>query len=492
MAVRIGKRKREVVQIDADWLLGESAEPTRRVGSRYLLMVLSLGLFGGLVWSWPILSKRWLEWDWSHQLATSADRPAEDVLPILIALNELNPNQIGPLVQELASENSERRSVAFQLLKQRIERWSQQHPETTELEALIAGLQSMPTAVPESILMRGQLAASMTLLIDDRRPNAFQMRTAIESMASQARSISTTPALVAVDTPRQALPQTLPIHALPSTGASQLTGVKPVVDERLAGRATGRISDSVSNAEFTSTPMMDSSPAPYQGQTQTASRVAPEPARDIAQDRSEPPRAYASSPPVKLPPNKVSVHLTANSDSPPSTSTPVQMVNPAKRIAIDESAPRLSSSPKPRIDSPAEESLAGIERLPLENLLNILASTQLRLVDEASKELVRRGLHNEQIELWLEIAQGDSSQRLVNMERLKGTPESYAIPMLTWLAEQSDAKVRRKAISLLGAMPHPESVRSLRMLKLREPDGPIADQINQVLLAVGTNANLRR
>jgi hypothetical protein len=60
------------------------------------------------------------------------------------------------------------------------------------------------------------------------------------------------------------------------------------------------------------------------------------------------------------------------------------------------------------------------------------------------------------------------------------------------MAEQADPKVRRKAIAMLGSMSSTEAMRKLRLLKIRESDSSIADQINQVLLATGTpSSNFR-
>jgi hypothetical protein len=57
---------------------------------------------------------------------------------------------------------------------------------------------------------------------------------------------------------------------------------------------------------------------------------------------------------------------------------------------------------------------------------------------------------------------------------------------------QADPKVRRKAIAMLGSMSSPEAMRKLRLLKQRESDSSIADQINQVLLAAGTPSSTIR
>ena len=94
-----------------------------------------------------------------------------------------------------------------------------------------------------------------------------------------------------------------------------------------------------------------------------------------------------------------------------------------------------------------------------------------------------------QLELAIDLAQGNIEQRTTAMDRLVRDQDIDPIPWLVWMAEQSDIKVRRKAVSLLALMSNPNAIHTLRMLKLREPDSAIAEQISQVLLAFGSTTN---
>lgn len=126
------------------------------------------------------------------------------------------------------------------------------------------------------------------------------------------------------------------------------------------------------------------------------------------------------------------------------------------------------------------------EKKTLEELLPFLSSSQSSFVQQASNELLRRGMTQPQLETAISLAQGDIEQRLLAMEAIVRDPRLNAIPWLVWMAESADRSVRRRAIVLLGSMTDPDAKRKLRILQAREPDSAIADQISQVLLASGT------
>jgi len=86
-------RKKEVVRIDVDWLLGETTKKSPRDFSWFKRSIVYLTFVSAVVWSWPYASKAWLKWEWQQQLAHLSGKQSDDVLPILLALKELNPSQ---------------------------------------------------------------------------------------------------------------------------------------------------------------------------------------------------------------------------------------------------------------------------------------------------------------------------------------------------------------------------------------------------------------
>lgn len=90
----LGRRNRikEVVRIDVDWLLGETTTKSHRDFSWFKRVIVYLTFVSAVVWSWPYASKAWLKWEWQQQLAHLSGKQSDDVLPILLALKELNPS----------------------------------------------------------------------------------------------------------------------------------------------------------------------------------------------------------------------------------------------------------------------------------------------------------------------------------------------------------------------------------------------------------------
>lgn len=269
---------KELVQIDADWLLGESMDRPLPRRSSFLRIVLLLGFVVAAVWSWPYVSRQWLPLDWKQQLSRPENNSSEDILPSLLALNDLDPKHSESAIEQLA-------------------------------------------------------VAGITLL-----------------------------------------PQSSKLH--PNTPNDIFRSQKPAVES--------------------------------------------------------------------IPGNQ------------------------------------------------ALTTIRGIEKLPIEKLFPLLSSTLPKIVQEASKELVQRGMSAPQLELAIDLAQGNIEQRTMAMDRLVRDQDIDPIPWLVWMAEQSDIQVRRKAVSLLGLMSNPNAIHTLRMLELREPDSAIVEQISQVLLAFGSTTNNHR
>ena len=84
-------RREEVVRIDVDWLLGETTKNLPRDFSWFKRIIVCLACVSVVVWSWPYASRAWLKWEWQQQLAQLTGKQSEDVLPIMLALKELNP-----------------------------------------------------------------------------------------------------------------------------------------------------------------------------------------------------------------------------------------------------------------------------------------------------------------------------------------------------------------------------------------------------------------
>jgi len=138
------------------------------------------------------------------------------------------------------------------------------------------------------------------------------------------------------------------------------------------------------------------------------------------------------------------------------------------------------------------DAVRGLNKLSTEKLIRLLESSQDRLVAQAVEALESRGMEPDHVELALEMARGDTRQRLHAMEQLARDPKIQPVPWLVWMAESSDREVRMRAIAMLGATADEEALRKLRILKQREIDTRVAEQITQVLLTAGSARSNKR
>ncbi len=424
-------RKKEVDRIDVDWLLGESSNPSVRDFSWFRRVSVSLICILAVVWSWPYASKWWLNWEWQQQLASPAGKSSEDVLPILLALNELNPNRTEEIVQQMGSSDTGKRSIAFHLLEQRIQQWSgTTRPTAAELISLVDALGSDRLRLPDSNTLRGKLAAQLRPFVQRDVPDASRHLASIDAMITQTEPSA--PITIAVA--RTAPATKSPVAATQLSISDQLQSSRP--DAERTAMESGPVLTSMRT-------LID------QAETTTVSQ---------------------------LPNLNISIPRTISK----------AMVVPMPAVSSEPVAPMDPSSASTTNFAQDSTVIRGFEKRPLEELLPFLASSQSRFVQQATSELLRRGMTQSQLEIAIALAQGDVEQRLKAMEAIVRDPQLNAIPWLVWMAESADRSVRLRAIKLLGSMTDPDARRKLRILQAREPDSAIADQISQVLLASGT------
>ena len=453
LGIRAGKKK-EVVRIDADWLLGKSTDQIERDFSWFPPVYLSLFCILVAVWSWPYASKRWLKWEWQQQLAHFSGPQSED-LPILLALNELDPIRIDEMVQQLGSVDGNRRSIAFHLLDQRVQKWNEKNrPTASELTAIIERLISEQIRIPEGIHLRGQLASRLRPLISREIPDAPKLLASLDTMIIQSEP---------------SIPSATPLDSIPIASPAIIAESIPHANSPAAATRF-RINDSMSIA---ADPL---DPPSIRQHTNTASTAATETRPILTSMRTL--TDHAETKVAPLPNMNYSI---------PRTVADAELIRtPTVAVELAEDSVRLEQKMIYRTSEPTM--INGIDKRPLEQLLPLLTSSQSRIVQQASNELMRRGMTQPQLELTIDLAQGDGEQCLRAMEAIVRDPKLNAIPLLVWMAESGNKDVRRRAIVLLGSMTDPDAMRKLRILQSREPDSAISDQISQVLLASGAAA----
>ena len=457
------RHKREVVRIDVDWLLGESPAKPARTFSRFGTVFFSLLCVSAVVWSWPFVSKQWLQWEWKQQLVESTGKQAEDILPILLALNELNPGDNLTLIRQLADSDPNKRKFSFQILEKRIQQWGpKSRPTPDQWLAMVEAFQADDAQLPESIMLRGLLAQQLRPLVPNDLPDAAKVLASFDAMVDliTPRNLSTI-AATSLASPAKDLPiENAPVSAV------------PIVTAAPSSTSKMRISDSgMSELSSNDPPSLSRRPTSFKlSDTSANPSTNIEPNRQTLSDQASP---IPSSP---LPNMNVSIPQTAAKAA---TTTPAL----AATVELVEAPKSDNFSYRSR----ESNAISGIEKRTLEQLLPLLTSAQNRIVQQAFNELVRRGMTPAQLDIAVSLAQGDIEQRLQSMETLaKDSNFPSPITWLVWMAENADRDVRGRAVALLGSMTDSDARRKLRILLPKEPDSSIAEQINQVLLASGT------
>lgn len=447
-------RKKEVVRIDVDWLLGESPAQSVRTFPRFGSVFFSLMCVLVVVWSWPYASKQWLRWEWQQQLVEATGKQTEEILPILLALNELNPGDNLTLIRQLADSDPNKRKFSFQILEKRIQQWGQKtRPTPAQWLAMVEAFQANDTQLPESIMLRGLLAQQLRPLVPSDLPDASKILASLDAMVDliTPRNLS---AIVAANSPAE-------IESTPTTSS-------PVVHSTAPNTANVRINHSDSS-EFASIdpPSLSPFPTSFKQSDSSANQSAKiEANQQTLSDQSTP------GPSSQLPNMNLSIPQTVAKAAAPTAT--VELVE----APLPENLPYRSQE---------SNAISGIEKRTLEQLLPLLTSVQNRIVQQAFNELVRRGMTPAQLDVAVSLAQGNVEQRLQSMETIaKDSNFPSPITWLVWMAENADRNVRRRAVVLLGSMTDSDARRKLRMLQSKEPDSAIADQISQVLLASGT------
>ena len=447
--------KEEVARIDVDWLLGESPAQSVRTFPRFGRVFFSLLCVLAAVWSWPYASKQWLKWEWQQQLVESTGKQTEDILPILLALNDLNPGDNLTLIRQLADSDPNKRKFSFQTLEKRIEQWGRTtRPTSAQWLSMVEAFQADEVQFPESIMLRGLLAQQLRPLVPSDLPDTAKVLASLDAMVDliTPRNLSATVAN-SVSAPIEDSPRSVP----------------QVVYSAPANSARTR-SNELRTSGFPSTD------PPSLSQLSTSNKLSDSTANQ----------------PAKIETNKKTLGDQASSTIIPqrpnmNLSIPQTVAKAATPIAIAElvESPLTDNQP---YRSQELTAISGIEKRTLEQLLPLLTSSQNRIVQQAFNELVRRGMTPVQLDLAVSLAQGDIPQRLQAMENIaKDSSFPYPITWLVWMAaENADRDVRRRAVALLGSMTDSDVRRKLRILYSREPDRAIADQISQVLLASGT------
>lgn len=182
--------------------------------------------------------------------------------------------------------------------------------------------------------------------------------------------------------------------------------------------------------------------------------------------------------------------LVAMLDTPNSTLKPTLEIETSIESSVEN--PSASDQADNTKATTTVAAMHGLQNLSLEQVLRLVQSRQAKIVNAATTELRRRGLDEAKLELVFAMAHGSRAARLAAMDRADQRFGVESVPLLIWMAETSEEDVRTKAIMLLSSKPDERTIPALRALQERETDDRIAMQIDEVLLASGSNPSSQR
>lgn len=191
------------------------------------------------------------------------------------------------------------------------------------------------------------------------------------------------------------------------------------------------------------------------------------------------------------------MHLTAGSNAlPQATGAPRARTAAMPTLQTSEDTDPLSSSassrsrvippdvePLPGASNEAESTvtLGGIEDLPIDQLVRLLASVQPRVSQAAHLTLRQRGMSDENLELAINLATGSVELRQKLLGQLVQRDDLDARPWLLWMAADGEEQVRQYAVGLLMPLADNDVRRQLRLLLNKERDEKVAQTIRRVL-----------
>lgn len=550
------RSRHKKVQIDVDWLLGPAPtapivsepvharkshhqrtsdaevasalnlsdhRPSLRAQTRkrsrwggFFFVASLIGVGGAAAFHWDALSKQVLCWEWNRLLQLPDTN--EETLEAIVALSETANDSNRILVGQLGNADATRRAIAFQILKDRVDRLPAIPSANVQRIALSQLLQTLSADDRELVMMRGVLASRLLAGFGEEVRGDAPVRQSLNQWIAAS-----------------SLADPLPMSPLPmaSSSGSALTKIRlsddeetpvvsaPIVSARSVAAPSMAGPGVASNGNRLRQPTDNQPPVPslpkttwigdgnsnessdveiVHASTQTTSRPRKDDSgssRRLSDSRGPEPMQLAASQKSILPrlePSKIDLGSESQKGA---TASLIDLASDAEgsvdsRLIASKAVVEIAPNPLPSDEESDEPTLRGIRKLPQDKLLRLLESRQDRMVTQAAQELQRRGVQPEHLELGLELARGSVSDRLQAMDQLVRVAGLNPVPWLAWMAESSDREVRLRAVSLLGATADEEALQKLRQLKMKESDNRVAEQINQVLLAADSARSTHR
>lgn len=428
--------RNERVRLDGRWLLGD--EPKKK-SSLWFRTVVVLFCAGVAVWTWPITSRLYLQYQFGKQLEAAST--SEQAIPIISKLAQLLPGSAQELLIAFEKEDPQTAELAYRhldtFLDQLLSADSSDHASL---------LQRFALSLDRSKAQFSEEGKYLSLALAQRMEAATRNRTDISSIQT-ARCSENIMAYV----------EKAPADPVQE---SIVTPVNPLRDDGTSGNQLVPSSQTIK--------LKDISVDEIESQSTNSDVETPKPIVS------------------RLPINMLSQKNISVGDS---TIHEVNSISKPEPTADSEFARLVDAR-----DSNDSAIIGGMEKLDPGAVVKLLASVQQETAASAAMELLRRGMSETDLQLAQRMARGDTETRIECMQSIVGREGWNPIPWLTWMGEDGNREVRQHAINLLGSIASEESIRELKYLLKRERDDEIAEQIQQVMgsrLAASTVTSAR-
>lgn len=183
---------------------------------------------------------------------------------------------------------------------------------------------------------------------------------------------------------------------------------------------------------------------------------------------------------VALSSGRATVQLTARSvaEREPTKSGTTMKMSDSSDLMDDQDATSQINSPVDNMDI----ELTGIDQLPIEQLVRLLASLQPRVAQSASLALRRKGMSDDKMALAMKLANGTADERLQLLRETVVRDDLDPRPWLLWMAGDGDPQVREQAVGLLSPLLDTDVRRQLRLLLNKERDERVSQTMRRVLV----------
>lgn len=432
-------------------------------GGWWLWCLLGIGVgFGGWLLSREYLAKRL-----GQQLSEAKSRP--EAILALEGLLLLDSRASNALVAGLQNEDFTIARTAFRAIESQIEHWQKLSTAEakTRMESLAHALEQLPATTPsENLILASSLASRMfTLCLEREDQNLSSTIQFCEQLIARVGKNQ-------VDLAPEERVATLPEAGfflgdnVPAGGLSDL--------DPSASEYPKSLADPLSMPPPPRLPLPPDLPSSIDR--------APE-LLDSSDNSSLP----ANSSDVLTSTGRASLRLVASPVRSSLNENPLELENvvPSRSPTL---LPPAHSEPHETIplqtsDEPSAKTLAGIENLPIQELVRLLGSIQPKIAQAAALALRRHGMSDSKLELAMELATGSEERRVEILDQFPRRTDIDPRVWLLWMAQDGQTEVRGRAIAQLSSMLDQDVMRELRLLLNRERDPEVAQLIRKILIS---------